>query len=79
MESWINAERAGSQWPLAVADFYLDHMIIHEPGELEPQDDQEDSPEDVDEQEELILDLLKNGEDLLQAGFKVFTKSVRGD
>ena len=75
MESWITAERAGSLWPLAVADFYLEHMIIQGPGEFEDEDQegpQEASPEDEDDVEELILDLLKNGEDLLQAGFKVF-------
>ena len=77
MESCITAERAGSLWPLVVADFYLEHMIIQEPGEFEPQDDDQDgsqdaSPEDEDDVDELILDLLKNGEDLLQAGFKVF-------
>ena len=42
MESWITAERAGSLWPLAVADFYLEHMIIQEPGEFEPQDEDQD-------------------------------------
>ena len=79
MESSITAERAGSLWPLTVADFYLEHMIIQEPGEFEPVDEdqvqdesEEASPEDEGDVEELMLDLLKNGEDLLEAGFKVF-------
>ena len=41
---WINLELAGSLWPLAVADFYLDHLVIHQPLELE--DGEEDEEED---------------------------------
>ena len=82
MESWITAERAGSLWPLVVADFYLEHTIIQEPGEFEPMDEEQDgsqkaSPEDEDDVDELILDLLKNGENLLRAGFKVFYKAAQ--
>ena len=82
MESWVSAEDAGSKWPLAVADFYLQHTIILGPGEFEPHFEPQVEPEEQDQDqagleedeggvEELILDLFKLGEELLQAGFKV--------
>ena len=64
---WINAQLAGSLWPLVVADFYLEHLVISEPEEGEWQS--EESPEEV--VETLIWDLLDKGETLLQTGYKV--------
>ena len=75
---WINAQLAGSLWPLVVADFYLEHLVISEPEEEEEEEggegeegewQSEESPEEV--VETLIWDLLDKGETLLQTGYKV--------
>ena len=71
---WINAQLAGSLWPLVVADFYLEHLIISEPeeereGEEEGEWQIAESPEEVIET--LIWDLLDKGETLLQTEYKV--------
>ena len=43
---WINAQLAGSLWPLAVADFYLEHLVIsqqEEEGEEEGEHEGEET------------------------------------
>ena len=41
---WINAQLAGNIWPLAVADFYLHHLVIHP---LDEEGDKIEAEEDV--------------------------------
>ena len=66
-----------------MADFYLDHMIIQEPGQFEEEQKVEDqggsqeiTAEDEGDVDELILDLLRTGDHLLQTGYKVFLTFV---
>ena len=54
-----------------MADFYLEHTIIQQPEELEPQHEEDAGSEDEVDVDELILDLFKRGEELLRGGFKV--------
>ena len=83
---WINAQLAGNLWPLAVADFYIDHLVIEEPLEEEdslnttleaddvPHEDISSDEEDIDE---YIMDCLNYGKNLLQSGFKVLSLTLR--
>ena len=61
-----------------MADFYLEHTIIQQPEELEPQQEEDAGIEDEVDVDELILDLFKRGEDLLRAGFKVLRTTSYG-
>ena len=61
-----------------MADFYLEHTIIQQPEELEPQQEDDAGIEDEVDVDELILDLFKRGEDLLRAGFKVLRTPCYG-
>ena len=85
---WINAQLAGNLWPLAVADFYIDHLVIEEPLEeeedsldttLEADDDDPhgDISSDEEDIDEYIMDCLNYGKNLLQSGFKVLSFSLR--